>query len=140
MILQEKTGRRIIPKRLHSGCKKGAYEPKLDRIIKATLLKADRVIIMYDADGSPTLQQRARVEKFISRSNMPYVYVVILAHEIEDWICYSMDLSIGDKKPSSILKEQYGYKKFRLKDYALKVDCQRLSQCESYRSLESFLV
>lgn len=138
-LLRKKQAEGLFQNVIITAAKKVPVSPKLDRVITTALHETDRIIIMVDADGGSIPQKKAYVEKFIAANNLPYVGIVILTHEIEDWICYSMNISIGDKKPSSILKQQYGYKKSRLKHYASKIDCQRLSRCESYQNFESFL-
>ena len=121
------------------GAKKVPISSKLGRIIKIMLTTSDKVVLIVDADGGDLSKKRSHVEQFILSQNRSSVDIVVLSHEIEDWICYSMNIPIRDEKPSSILKRNHNYEKYRLKNFASKIDCERLTACKSFNSLVSKL-
>ena len=112
---------------------------KMDRIIRIALINSDRVVVIIDADDGDPSQKESYVKKFISSQHLPLVRIVVLKQEIEDWICYSMNIKTRKEKPSSVLKQKYGYEKYRLKDFVSKIDCQQLSSCDSFQYFLSCL-
>lgn len=134
-FMEKKSEQGTIPETTVSGAKRIPIGPKLDRVIKSALTGVDRVVILADADGKSTHDKEEHVKRFISQEYLTSVRTVIFQHEIEDWICYSLDIPIRDKKPSDILKEREHYAKFRLKDFVSRIDCNKLSDCDSFNSL-----
>ncbi len=108
--------------------------PKMSRIAKAATRNADRIVILMDADGKPHKEWTRHIESFLSDVDMNYVRIVLLDHEIEEWICHSQGIKF-DEKPSKILKASISYKKNQLPKYALKLDCEKLKTCSSFERL-----
>jgi len=134
-FVDKKSEQGTIPEIVVSDAKRIPLGPKLDRVIKSALTEADRVVILADADGKSTHDKEEDVKRFISKEYLTRVRIVIFQHEIEDWICYSLDIPIRDGKPSAILKEREHYEKFRLKSFVSRIDCNKLSDCDSFNSL-----
>lgn len=107
--------------------------PKSGRDIKLRYSSNDRIVIVVDADRRPINQVEKETLNLIDRNFRNKVRVAVLTHEIEEWICYSEDISFRDRKPSEVLKYERDYQKFRLPDYADRMDCQKLQHCESFR-------
>lgn len=99
----------------------------------------DRIVVMVDADGSAIDNKRNHVKNFIRHPNPDSIKIVVFKNEIEDWICYSNGIDPGDKKPSNILKHEQKYEKYRLPNFASKIDCSKLAQCMSFQELKSAL-
>ena len=47
------------------------------------------VIILLDADSKPHEKQIKDIKSFLSDVDMNFVHIVLLDHEIKEWICYS---------------------------------------------------
>ena len=109
---------------------------KLSRITQIALGMADRVIILRDADGESLELEGKRIRQFLDSRYMDRVEIVLFDHEIEELICYSMQIPIKGRKPSEILKQKIpDYRKNRLPRYAENLDCERLKNCDSFKRL-----
>lgn len=120
----------------------GLCNPKLDRQMRAfsCLRKYNYFIVIVDADGKPPLEIREKIECHFPKDIDTVNRVVVLENEIEDWICASEDIRLRDRKPSVILHHQRGYEKYRLPDYASRLDIERLrEECASFQSFLQFL-
>ena len=107
------------------------------RLINTNKGKVDRIIIITDADGRDLAKEESRISRFLKINND--VKIVLLDHEIEEWICYANDKSFGDQKPSDFLKDHYGYQKNKLPTYAEKLDCEKMKKCPSFMRFMSSL-
>ena len=107
----------------------------ISRIAKAATRIADRVIILMDADGKPHAEWTRHIESFLGGVDMNCIRIVLLDHEIEEWLCYSKGIKF-DGKPSKILKDHLpSYTKNQLPKYASKLDCEKLKTCSSFKRL-----
>ena len=120
-------GRLNIAKRLYIG-------PKLSRIVKLAIGVADRVIILMDAKGESLEKKTEEIKQYLRTIDMNRVRIVLLDHEIEEWICYSQGIRIK-RKPSETLYARIGYRKNQLPSYASKLDCEKLKTCPSFKRL-----
>lgn len=111
---------------------------KTTRIVSANVDNADRIIIIVDADGIDLREKKLEVIRFVKKRDREHVKIVLLDHEIEEWICYSEGISF-DSKPSEVLKHHKKYRKQHLPQYADKIDCTKLQNCNSFKRLESAL-
>lgn len=111
---------------------------KMSRIVKIAMGKADRIVILMDADGESLEAKTSHIKSFLHDVDMSFVRIVLLDHEIEEWICYSQDISF-DEKPSKVLKVRLSYQKNQLPRYASKLDCEKLKTCPSFERLISAL-
>ena len=93
---------------------------------------SERVIILIDADGKPHKELTEHIKSFLDNTDMNFVRIVLLDYEIEEWICYSKGIKFYEK-PSKILKTKLSYKKNQLPAYALKLDCEKLKTCPSFK-------
>ena len=116
-----------------TGARRSPIGPKLAKIIK-TQDKDVRIIILADADDKPIQTEKASISQYIQKEDAQHVKIVLLTYEIEEWICYSLGLDIDDK-PSKILERKIQYKKNRLPEYASKIDCAKLTDCQSFKRL-----
>lgn len=134
-FFKKKSGEGIFAGRLETviRCPPG---PKLDRIIKIHEGEATRIIVMADADGQNVREKEEYILGFIKRRD--HVCVVILDHEIEEWICHSRGIKF-DGKPSDELKHRIKYKKRHLPNYADKIDCKKLQDHPSFMRLAALL-
>lgn len=107
----------------------------MKRVVNAALLGVDRVIILMDADGQPHDQKINEIRRYLDARNLEQIDIVLLDYEIEEWICYSQEISIISDKPSKILRRTHNYRKNRLPQFAEKLDCQKLTNCPSFRRL-----
>ena len=114
---------------------KSAIRNKMKRVVNAALLGVDRVIILMDADGQPHDQKINEIRRYLDARNLEQIDIVLLDYEIEEWICYSQEISIISDKPSKILRRTHNYRKNRLPQFAEKLDCQKLTNCPSFRRL-----
>jgi len=106
---------------------------KTQRAIKAALGDFDRVILVIDGDGNPE-QARRQIQAHLPADEEPRIGVVVTQYEIEEWICYSDGIRFGSEKPSQVLHKKHAYEKFKLPQYADKLDLQRLrDMSESFR-------
>ena len=111
---------------------------KLSRATKIATGIADRVIILRDADGEPLERKDERIRQFLDLGYVDRVRIVSFDHEIEELICYLMQIPIKGRKPSDVLKQKIpSYRKNRLPRYAEKLDCERLKDCNSFKRLLS---
>lgn len=104
---------------------------KLTRIVTAALDVSDRVVVVADADGKPISDVEITIRQWLPNSSN--VRIVILDHEIEDWICYSLNLRTQTEKPSKVLKHHISYEKNQLPNFADQIDCTRLRTCASFQ-------
>lgn len=112
--------------------------PKITRIIRAVRSRpetVDRVIILADADGGSIEEKTKILYGYVDKQYRSQVSIVLLDHEIEDWICYSLKIKTLQKKPSDILKKKFGYEKRQLPKYVSKLDCNILLTCSSFQRL-----
>ena len=116
-----------------TGARRSPIGPKLAKIIK-TQDKDVRIIILADADDKPIQAEETRISQYIQKEHAQQVRIVLLTYEIEEWICYSLGLDMDDK-PSKILERKIQYKKNRLPQYASKIDCAKLTDCQSFKRL-----
>ena len=108
--------------------------PKIARIIAGIAYRADRVIILADADDRQLETVEKEIIRFVRKEHVSDVKIVLFKHEVEEWICYSRGIKI-DCKPSKILKRTISYEKNMLPEYASKIDCKKLADCQSFRRL-----
>lgn len=108
---------------------------KLKRMVNAARLKADRVIILRDAEGLPLDKATERIKQYLDPRYLDYVHVVLFDYEIEEWICYSQDIPVKEEMPSKILKHRQKYEKRHLPEFAEKLDCKKLAGCPSFLRL-----
>ena len=113
--------------------------PKINRLIGTNMENVDRIIIIADADGRNLEEKKQNVLSFVKSEYVGHVQVVLLDHEIEEWICYSEGIKFGDQKPSKVLKYSKNYKKSQLPRYADKLDCKTLQNHPSFMRLVSSL-
>ena len=113
--------------------------PKISRLIGANIGNVDRIIIIADADGGNLEEKKQNVLSFVKYDHVEHVKVVLLDHEIEEWICYSEGIEFGDQKPSKVLKYRKNYQKRQLPRYADKLDCKTLQSHPSFMRLASSL-
>ena len=116
-----------------TGARRSPIGPKLAKIIK-TQDKDVRIIILADADDKPIQAEEMRISQYIQKEHAQHVKIVLLTYEIEEWICYSLGLDMDDK-PSKILERKIQHKKNRLPQYASKIDCAKLTDCQSFKRL-----
>ena len=116
-----------------TGARRSPIGPKLAKIIK-TQDKDVRIIILADADDKPIQAEEMRISQCIQKERAQHVKIVLLTYEIEEWICYSLGLDMDDK-PSKILERKIQHKKNRLPQYASKIDCAKLTDCQSFKRL-----
>ena len=112
---------------------------KITRQIKANIGKVDRIIIIADADGGDLNAKNLHIARFIDNVYAEYVKIVLLDYEIEEWICHSEGIKFNDQKPSNVLKHKIGYEKYRLPEYAEKMDCVKLQGVTSFKRFASSL-
>lgn len=111
----------------------GPCNVKLERQLLAISLKKRCVfIIVADADRRNIKDVESRITKHVPQCLRHNTRVVILDCEIEDWICVSLDMK-GNEKSAAILKHRLGYRKYRLKSYAPKLDLGKLRKCRSFQ-------
>lgn len=106
---------------------------KITKQIKANIGKVDRIVIIADADGGDPAAKRQNIARFVDNVDSEHVKIVLLDYEIEEWICYSEGIKFDDQKPSNVLKHKRGYEKFRLPEYAEKIDCKKLQDINSFK-------
>jgi len=90
-------------------------------------------IIVADADGKPLEKVSSRIRIHVPPNLVDKTEIVIFKDEIEEWICCSLGIKINSK-PSTILKNKFGYEKFRLPDYVPKLDFAKLTTMKSYQA------
>ena len=134
-LIQKKQNEGMLRNITIAKAKRVPLGPKIDRVISAMLSEVEKVILIFDADGSDILRKKQNVKNFISRKNIDYVEIVIMKYEIEEWVCYSLETPIRDRKPSEVLKETQNYEKNMLKEFVPQINCQKLQQCESFQRL-----
>lgn len=109
----------------------GSISTKLTRSIKASLISNQiKFIIVYDAHGRPIEDVREEVRSFIPSEIVNKTCIVILRYEIEEWICYNED--IRTQTPYKTLKQSTGYEKYRLPEWADRLNIDKLSKCPSF--------
>ncbi len=113
---------------------------KISRVIKINAGRFDRILIMADADGREINAQRAYVEQFTDSCHADLTRIIIFTHEIEDWICYSMNINLGGEKPSLVLKHRLKYQKKFLPRFASEIDCSNLDRCASFQEFRTALM
>lgn len=110
----------------------GSVGTVLERRIKASLREGcSKFIVIYDAHGDDINKVRNKVLRFIPDNVRPKTCIVILDFEIEEWICISEEINCGSK-PYETLKNRIGYEKYRLPDYAERLDFNKLINCRSF--------
>lgn len=112
-----------------------SIDNKLRRKVNASFTDADRVIVLMDADGQPHSKKTEIIKQYLGHKHLDRVRIVLLDHEIEEWICYSEGIPIRGEKPSKILKHHQNYQKRHLPGYAEKLDCKKLADCPSFLRL-----
>lgn len=119
----------------------GPCNSKLERQMKvfAYIRQFNSFLVFADADGKPQDKILENIECHVECGLKPATKIIIFRYEIEDWICTSKDICIKDDKPSHILKKE-GYEKYRLPDYAIKLNFQKLSkESKTFREFLRFL-
>lgn len=120
----------------------GPCNNKLERQMKvfACLREFNSFIVFADADGKRQEKILKKIECHVERGLKPLTKIIIFKYEIEDWLCASKGICIKDDKPSNILKQKGGYEKYRLPDYAPRLDIEKLSkESKSFCDFLSFL-
>ena len=112
---------------------------KISRVIEWHIKRIDRVIIIADSEGLPLKDKEAKLLGYVEKEYRKIVKIVLLDYEIEDWICYSLDIKPGGKKPSNVLKYAETYEKSHLPKYVDELDCKKLVGCGSFKRFASSL-
>ncbi len=112
---------------------------KMGRMISANVGKVDRAIVIADADGESLEEKMKKVLKHVKDEDKEFVKVVLLDHEIEEWICHSEGIRFGDQKPSDALRHHKNYTKNQLPRYAERLDCEKLQGYASFKRLVASL-
>ncbi|MGC8726309.1 MAG: hypothetical protein ACP5RS_07040 [Thermoplasmata archaeon] len=110
---------------------------KLGRMVSSALTDRDKALVLVDADGSNREDVKNSTLKHIKDEDKSKTEVIVLEYEIEEWICISSDLLWKGDKPSNILKSELKYEKYKLPDYADKLNFEKLSK--SSLSFKDFL-
>ena len=113
--------------------------PKISRIIKQHASGVDRIIIIMDSEGQPIKDKEAKLLGYAGKEYRKIVSIVLVDYEIEEWICYSLDIKPGGKKPSNVLKYEREYRKSQLPKYVDELDCKKLMGCGSFKRFASLL-
>ncbi len=113
---------------------------KLNRLIRNFLISKDEfVLLIFDADCKELEQAHKNIKKFIDNEYLDRVRFCFFDYEIEEWICYALNIKYNNQKPSIILKNKTNYQKNKLYIYAKQLDCSKLQECPSFkRFLEVF--
>lgn len=121
----------------------GLCSSKFSRIIRASAIEFDRVIIVVDGDGNPqNIIKRER--KHIPPDNIlcNKVHILVNKYEIEEWIIYALYGKISSN-PSEKLKELTNgiYRKSYLPRYIEKIinNEHYLSKLLSYEVVEKLV-
>ena len=117
------------------GVESCSIDNKLRRKVNASFTDADRVIVLMDADGQSHDKKTEKIKQYLDHKYLDCVRIVLLDHEIEEWICYSQGIPIREEKPSKILKHHQNYQKRHLPGFAEKLDCKKLTDCPSFLRL-----
>ena len=139
--------KKIFRKKFDEGLLSGRLESvtqslinnKLRRKVNAALRSVERVIVLMDADGEPFDKKTENIKQYLDSRHRDRIRIVLLDYEIEEWICYSQKIRIGNEKPSKVLKRTKRYTKNSLPKFATKLDCERLMNCPSFRRLVNAL-
>ena len=121
-----------------SDARRSSISNKMTRMISAAISSVDRIIILMDADGGPLADKEEKIKEYVAKKDLDHVRIVLLDNEIEEWICYSLEIKINSK-PSDVLAGKNGYQKRDLLKYASKIDCAKLKDCQSFNRLISAL-
>jgi len=113
---------------------------KQTRVIKTTVNSFNKVILIFDADGPDKIDlKRNQMKIHIPKDKSQLIDMIILDYEIEEWICKSLDISIGDK-PSieldkylkKISKGRKSYHKSDLHSFSKVIDFDKLQKNPNY--------
>jgi len=110
----------------------GICSTKLERIMRAATDYYEKVIIVVDAHGHRPAAVNKQVAQHIPVQRRKSVCIVVLDHEIEEWICFSLGLRIQGS-PYRTMKQRMGYKKHRLPSYAEKLNIATLDKYPSFK-------
>lgn len=111
----------------------GACNGKVDKIIKATEHKYERIVIVSDCDGKPIDEVEPRITKHVPKEYTKAIRLVLLRYEIEDWLFVSDGKSIPTHaKPSKVLKDTESYEKHMLQKKVSILVFDKLKKCESF--------
>jgi len=113
----------------------GCVGSVLERRIRASMRDCSKFIIVYDAHGRNVEEVRKSVWRFVPDAVKVNSCIVILDFEIEEWICVSEGIDCGNE-PYKTLKHKIGYEKYKLPDFAERLNFERL---RGYRSFDEFL-
>jgi len=103
----------------------------LERRIRASLRECNKFIVVYDAHGEDIEKVRDRVRRFVPDVVRSTTCIVILDYEIEEWICASEGINCGGE-PYKTLKHKIGYDKYKLPDFADRLNFEKLKSCRSF--------
>ena len=93
-----------------SDARRSSISNKMTRMISAAISSVDRIIILMDADGGPLADKEEKIKEYVAKKDLDHVRIVLLDNEIEEWICYSLEIKINSK-PSDVLAGKNGYQK-----------------------------
>lgn len=118
----------------------GPCNVKQSRFIKAALQKYSKIILIFDADGPENVINKTnQMKKHIPRNSESLISIVVLDHEIEEWICKSMKIKFTTKPHKEldhhcrkISNNRKGYFKSNLIEYIDKIDIQHLTKDSNY--------
>jgi hypothetical protein len=113
------------------------------RKVRSVIKEVDRVLIIIDKEKTYNYDENKAVWQHLSGLKNEYlrkIVVIATEPEIEEWICISLGIDFdrtgynAKDKPSEVLKRKLGYKKERLKDFANKLDFNKLlAESESFK-------
>lgn len=159
LFTEDKHGKDFFKKLVHKLKEKGIISREIDceygsrfrlcnvkmsqRAIKEAASSFDRVIIHVDADG-PKRKGKIRGDMELHLEHVPRnlrekVRLLIIDHEIEEWICVSERLRFGREKLSHVLKRERGYEKRKLPRYAERLNFKILRDYPSFKEFLEFL-
>ncbi len=113
------------------------------RKVKSVIREVDRVLIIIDKENTYNYDENKDIWRHLSglkNEDKSKIVVIPMEPEIEEWICISLGIDFDKTgynardKPNEVLKRKLGYKKERLKDFADKLDFDKLlAESESFR-------
>lgn len=106
---------------------------KLNKMLKAAT-DSDKIILFVDCDGDCNNNNARSIHEICEKQNNGKIGIIDLMYEIEDWLCISEGMKLGNQKSSSAIMAKTRYEKFRLPEYSTKLNVELLMKnCKSFK-------
>lgn len=112
---------------------------KLGNMLRAAN-ESNKIIVLVDCDGDCNKNNAPIIHDICEKQSNERIGMVYLRYEIEDWICVSEGMKLDKQKSSTVMMAKRGYKKFRLPEYADKLNVELLmNNCKSFKDFMTLL-